>query len=670
MISTKEIEEYVNGGINEHEFLMRVAKDTDLDDLNLLNRVESVAASLNLKLRHEVGSNLNRLVEQAGSIDTLDSMQKLIHNEVKDANKEATELGRCIGNNTNSIVHSNTLLQRLSSLDVILSDLVEFEKLIKRLPYAEFSEKADIAVYLRKLSSLNSRLTDLQLFSDKFKPIVDRETRSTKQTIVTELHKALEMRNYTTVKRAVTALRAMDNDFAENEFAKLYKKGIEELDVIFIALGTLESAEEIVAALNHHKLKEKLCDWFEKLRMIDIELLSRFADRLGQIINIRMSNASPSVIHILRILHSCANEQVSVVSKPIKHALIGLDNSYLNHCYERLTKIVDTVFSDKNAILDNGCATIQGSFDGIIEEVKFDKRLEDLVKKRVIQALHYTVQQADVMLNSIPQDYRYGRRISNNQQLTYSILNLVYYLGMKYDFKSSVPAFLENYQVTILKSIYDTVQLVLGAMFEEHENNCKLKDDVVSPYMLELCGHLTTFGIHFDQLVCFSSQMLPGMYFVNYIFDSFLLHISLLRPINQATAKRCSIDAKYLLNTLFKVVKNPLSTQNLKAKRLIPNFLQDLPDSLKSANTLTFIPPWFVINLIIGLPPASKTPYEFTGWTRQKYTEWFCNSSDMDHYQFLNTYLIQFEKSVTKLPPYYDVTKSIMQKWSSSLTKN
>lgn len=54
MISTKEIEEYVNGGINEHEFLMRVAKDTDLDDLNLLNRVESVAASLNLKLRHEV----------------------------------------------------------------------------------------------------------------------------------------------------------------------------------------------------------------------------------------------------------------------------------------------------------------------------------------------------------------------------------------------------------------------------------------------------------------------------------------------------------------------------------------------------------------------------------------------------------------------------------------
>ena len=54
MISTKEIEDFVNGVTDERQFLVKVAKDTDLDDLNLLNRVESVSSSLNLKLRHEV----------------------------------------------------------------------------------------------------------------------------------------------------------------------------------------------------------------------------------------------------------------------------------------------------------------------------------------------------------------------------------------------------------------------------------------------------------------------------------------------------------------------------------------------------------------------------------------------------------------------------------------
>ena len=216
----------------------------------------------------QVGSNLNRLVEQAGSIDTLDSMQKLIHNEVKDASREAIELGRFVGANTDAITQSNTRLARLNALDVMLGDVVEIEKLVKKWPSTEFGEKTDIVIYLRELLSLNHRLSDVHLFQEKFRPIIDRETRATRQTVVSELYKALELRNYATVKRAVSALRALDNEFAEAEFARLYKKGIEELDIIFIALGALENSEEIVAALNQHKLKEKLCDWFEKLRMI------------------------------------------------------------------------------------------------------------------------------------------------------------------------------------------------------------------------------------------------------------------------------------------------------------------------------------------------------------------------------------------------------------------
>ena len=195
-------------------------------------------------------------------------MQKLIHNEVKDASREAIELGRFVGANTDAITQSNTRLARLDALDVMLGDVVEIEKLIKKWPSTEFGEKTDIAIYLRELLSLNQKLNDIHLFQEKFRPIIDRENRTTRQTVVSELYKALELRNYATVKRAVSALRALDNDFAEAEFARLYKKGIEELDVIFIALGSLETSEEIVAALNQHKLKEKLCDWFEKLRMI------------------------------------------------------------------------------------------------------------------------------------------------------------------------------------------------------------------------------------------------------------------------------------------------------------------------------------------------------------------------------------------------------------------
>lgn len=54
MSSAQEIEDYVNGKIDEHTFLTRIVQDVHLDDKKVLSIVESVCASLNINLRHEV----------------------------------------------------------------------------------------------------------------------------------------------------------------------------------------------------------------------------------------------------------------------------------------------------------------------------------------------------------------------------------------------------------------------------------------------------------------------------------------------------------------------------------------------------------------------------------------------------------------------------------------
>ena len=54
MSNAHEIENYVNGKIDEHPFLTRILEDARLDDKKVLSIIESVCTSLNINLRHEV----------------------------------------------------------------------------------------------------------------------------------------------------------------------------------------------------------------------------------------------------------------------------------------------------------------------------------------------------------------------------------------------------------------------------------------------------------------------------------------------------------------------------------------------------------------------------------------------------------------------------------------
>jgi hypothetical protein len=58
MSSAQEIEDYVNGKIDEHSFLTGIVQNIHLDDKKVLSIVESVCASLNINLRHEVSSHI------------------------------------------------------------------------------------------------------------------------------------------------------------------------------------------------------------------------------------------------------------------------------------------------------------------------------------------------------------------------------------------------------------------------------------------------------------------------------------------------------------------------------------------------------------------------------------------------------------------------------------
>uniref|UniRef100_A0AC35F3W7 Uncharacterized protein n=1 Tax=Panagrolaimus sp. PS1159 TaxID=55785 RepID=A0AC35F3W7_9BILA len=323
MSSAQEIEDYVNGKIDEHTFLTRIVQDVHLDDKKVLSIVESVCASLNINLRHEIESNSNRLVEQAGSIDTLDSMQRMLHSEL----------------------------------------IVEWDDV-------DFTRQADIIREIKNICNENDNLTSLSWFSSNIRPTIEKMDKNTRKNIIKNLYDALERNDSLTVNHAVVSLYAMDSEEAEQEFTKIIKKAVEEIDGILKNLSELKEDSEVQESLEKSGLAVKLDQWFAQFQLIGSDVAKRFTEKLGKLISYRLSQYSPSVIYILNVLHSCANRQRSDVRSVITDSLSAIDNLYTSERYSSMIDSVDIMFKEGVAQRGTGYLGISELFIDELEKCR------------------------------------------------------------------------------------------------------------------------------------------------------------------------------------------------------------------------------------------------------------------------------------------------------------
>uniref|UniRef100_A0A7E4W7U5 Conserved oligomeric Golgi complex subunit 5 n=1 Tax=Panagrellus redivivus TaxID=6233 RepID=A0A7E4W7U5_PANRE len=662
MSSAQEIENYVNGKIDEDSFLSAVVKNRSLDDRNVLSIVESVCATLNINLRQEIESNSNRLVEQAGSIDTLDAMHKMVHSEVRDAARMATDLGSRMKENFTEFQQRLKDFHRLRNLHNLLQDQVRVDNLIAEWDKVDFTRQADILVELRKIVAENANLRRLQWYRDDTRFRIENLTRSTKDNVIKELYHGLDEHDSLNVNHAVMSLFTINKEMAEQEFTHIVKKGVEEIDAVLKIVALVEEPAEMQATLEKHQLALKLDHWLVQLQLIDNDLAKRFGERLGKIIGIRLNKYSHAIVYVLNVLHTCANHLRSDVAVPIKEALYSIDTLYADERYVAITKTIDDLFKQGNAHRGTGFIGIREIFQEELDKARFDPVFHQMMYKIVRRAIQYVASQAEFMIESTNHQWTFGR-MSRVQSQNYNILNMVYQLSQQFpDGRECFQPMLDLHKSGCLKSISVLVRMVLESMYQEDFSKSAPKS-AASPYMAELCDHLSSFSNHFHCLHMLCTPVEEIHDFATFVVEQFLLHISLVKPFNQNAAQQFAVDLRFLINVFMKHFTCRTSNY-INARTSLFKFVEELPDSAKKPILSVAVPQWFLLTIIISNSNGIPMPFESVSWSRAEYVKWFIEENEQNRYDFFRNLISANEKKAD--PEDAAVMQKLLAEWNKT----
>lgn len=173
------------------------------------------------------------------------------------------------------------------------------------------------------------------------------------------------------------------------------------------------------------------------------------------------------------------------------------------------------------------------------------------MQETVRRVIMYIANRAGEIIRTSNHQWTFGRRMSNIQTQNYNILNMIYHLSQHYrNGAVHLQPLLDFYKDKCMSSIKTTICMVLASMLKEDIINLQ---PGISPYMSELGDHLAAFSRHFRSLQMLNSSVEETHNFVTFVFEQFLLHISLVRPINSTTAARHANDLRSLINVFLKV---------------------------------------------------------------------------------------------------------------------
>ena len=207
-------------------------------------------------------------MEQAGSIDTLDSMHRMLHSEVGEAARNATEIGSKLQEN---FIAYNKLLADMKNLRIfrrILSDEVVLKELIEEWDNVDFTRQADIIREIRTICAENEHFASLSWFTGNIRLSVDKLDSNTRKNIIKTLYEGLDNNDSLTVNHAVVSLFAIDSEAAEQEFKKIVKKAIDEIENILKHLSEVQEDAEVQESIDKLGLSVKLDQWLLQFQMI------------------------------------------------------------------------------------------------------------------------------------------------------------------------------------------------------------------------------------------------------------------------------------------------------------------------------------------------------------------------------------------------------------------
>lgn len=192
----------------------------------------------------------------------------------------------------------------------------------------------------------------------------------------------------------------------------------------------------------------------------------------------------------------------------------------------------------------------------------------------------------------------------------------------------------EQAQEAIIEIARSSVLTILNSMHSE-----KLNDP--SPYVKELCDYLRVFQNH-TAMFLLPSNTQPVAAFLDYVLETFLLHASLLRPLNSEKLKCLTSDLKYIAQIGLAPFK-----LKMPSLELIPEFINAFtlsPQDLASSEELPF---WFTVQLLISQSDDTLlSPHTSTGWTIPEYIKWFQTHNMSERLSFLSSLLQTYTSSV------------------------
>ncbi|RWS25314.1 hypothetical protein B4U80_06173, partial [Leptotrombidium deliense] len=373
------------------------------------------------------------------------------------------------------------------------------------------------------------------------------------------------------------------------------------------------------------------------------------------------------------------------VEAMFRATLKPFESAYLSRSLMVLHDDVNAMFNDSNdnnsGVLSHSepCVPSPQDIDSIVKSISkelsvaaIDEQLSKAVAKNISKAVHiFTTKCENIVCNDAESTQVISVPTSGQ------ILNATIVERLE-SFRTQIEILLQSVNESISSTVYeslkgvdlltkaiveplifsvqDAIEAIILTIHQEDfsaETSSNNGQSQCSPYMKELQGFISRVNRDYFQLYSKSKTVQSCiMQIACRTTETFLKHVTLIRPLGNAGRARLGTDFRYLEEALLTIAPhvNEGSAKYYRSLRAFkPLIFQDAEQVSKSPIVGTLIPLSIILQYLISsfAPPELRSVHENKGWSISRYTKWLDeHNSEAERLPLIKDTLESYEKQV------------------------
>ncbi|WKX89763.1 hypothetical protein Q1695_008980 [Nippostrongylus brasiliensis] len=655
-----DLEDYIWGRTSEQNYLERIVLCDEFTSENILRRVSEIDETLNKQLRKGVEENLSRLLEQTTALEALDATQRNVHSEMNEVHDGCDRFAKLFDSLLSDYRSLTVKLEGLIKEKNLVTDALRCEELMDALEKRnEIVKRSEIISEIKGIVADNADLLSITWLRESLTTRLKAIENEVRRSAADDMRRGLVSLNASLIASATRALDNLGVLHAEQEVQ--LSSSASEIDAKLLELSSSpDNARLLQQCVNliHSQL--------EQCALLGADQQTKFIEKLARIIRARVALDAPYILKFVQQLSRVLNSRPECAG-PLLEALKPLKNAILSRSLATLHKIVDE--HDFNAAQNSVFADVLiSAVEDEEKRLEWDPELKEETRRNIAKCLSMVAKRLESELKLDQENLLFGDRLRSDQLKNYRLLEVADALAAKYPNQAEQLLTFENDTVSlIMSSIKDSIFAIVGAM---HRETLGSRD--VSPYMQELLDYINHVEFHFSHFpsALRRTDTLPE--FADHILKLFILHASLVRPLNSTVRQQLRTDCERLLDT----VETKLAPSGQFHDRNLVLNLFSFGESNNETLPDSSLPMWIYVHILISSSPDSlPSPHQSVGWTIGKYVQWCCEHPHPEIISFLSGLMTSYTTSVinrgeTQYVPHYPTIMEIIRNATASSVRD